>query len=1556
MTRSVSTTVATVLWLLLAMCPPLFLVTPRLLAADHATPDSAHPIWVGIDPAIEILRLAAMPARMRPEAPEPRAAQVRDADPGFDEERRAVFDFHAPDAGGLFAGSRWILLPDRFGFVPAPAFLKAPVSTGASGGAVSVPQVRSDTFFLVGHLRSVEPGSQVLELHGTRQGPSGSFFTIDGFVRPAAGGWVLDAVYSVAVHGAEQIGRVRLRLAAKAVAPEQTDPADLPASVPAPDLGAPADPHGTTEARDQRFADPQAQPRRHLWGDGGDATFRLFVDVHPFKKDPLHRDPVLFTVDEPDDIEGIPVHAQFDVELTGTVDGVAFGPLPALLMFSDSELTLSDIDRSARDISVLVHAEGFSEEVPGTIILTATDRDEGWEVQAADGTVTFGVHHTSAAALGSLRWTTLLDGDPTIAFPVRVDATLSVDGKSIDGVLEAEGYLGLDGTRASRYAARIRGAVHENPLFQEVLSAVGVLPLTGDWRTDSPRLGVIRLGQKGKARVGTFGHGAGTLDGAIIHDLLRFRWTEDEGAQGWGFLRPLPGGDRAIGLWGAAADRIDAATVLATQPRQPWDASSASDLSDEEVDLLRKLGRDLAGQGRCTQALSVLDLVWHGDDETLTKMKASGRPAFEINGILADLVSINRPMIECAFELGRFETTLKQLRRALYVLQELNPLTRARHTFDSRVTGAVEQLRGTSETIALLLENLDALRSPKIGISLESKAAGQPLIIDAVSPDSPASRAGLKPGEEIIAIHGEPVRPLDLEEALRALSGAEGASLTLLITSAGEQREVVAVRDSWHASVPTPERRAQLEAGLESLRTSVEETPAAVLRLTEAMARAEAPLEPSAPAFDAAFQRVIDRIDADRTTIQDRIHALTTLGESLFGDWDQYMPTQRYILHIAAQMMGEAGQVPVAERPRTVDEEHPIGVVEDEMIHALFADPTLSFPEKALFYEHFKAVVLTLSVRGQLKAASQDLERWKRHAQPTPEAMAAHARDVARFSHWLERWRERLALDQTKIAALDAASTFAREWLAFLWDLEPKSGGVSRGGAAGVLLAAEAMRTRALQDLLAARGTPSLGRQGGAGPALVSADTQAPLGIEELVDRVRERGGTTVVYQALDDRLLVWVLDAATLSCQRVAVPETDEPAHDPQAAFLQNLLAEIESQVEAEVPTDDSAREAYDDLLQGLRADIEGQVAPEVPMDDSARDANDDFLQDLQDDSAPWHYDCRGIEARELSVSAENIRTYADVFQYFASLQSLSRDDGSAQAFAHGLHYLYERLIAPIADLLPAESDTVVTLIPDAELFQIPFGALVSTPVTDDLQGLRYLIEDHPIVYLTAIGMMRFTQENSRQAAEAAPTDLVTFWDPVGIDYSGQRPFFEDNAMRSRVEDLLTAHFPAGAPRHLFSGPQATRDNLFEIASRARVLTFFTHAAASEDPADDRGSYIALAGAPLTLGDVYDLDLHADLAILAGCVTGRGRIGADGVIGLSRAFMVAGAPTLAMTLWDVPMGDTLLLLDRFYRAYLSEGKTKAQALRHAQMAAISDLALIPQPSLWAGAVLFGEP
>jgi len=1444
------------LCLLFAMCALSSHFPTMALATGQTSPSWTQTSFGGAAPVIEVLHAQEVLATAPAGAPSPcDEAKTGKAEPEFDQERRAVFDFGAPDADGIFAGSRLILLSDRFGFLPSPAFLNAPVAVGPSGGAVAAPQLRTRTFTLIGRLSPVgPPGTQLLELHGAHEGPTGSLFTLDGFIRAEGGEWVLDAVYSIGLRGSEQIGHVRMRLQPRPESPTAAVGSPIPDSVQSPDRP------WTAEELERKLAAYRAEQERMLWEGGNDAFFRFLVESYHFSDETPDIDPVLFTRDEPDYIEGIPVPSWFDVKLDGTVDDIPFGPLPAMLMFSKSE-------QPGQAISVLLSADGFPDGPPGTIGVS-TSMGTAWDVDATNGELRFRLLNPPAGLGYSLTWSTLLNEAVTMAVPERVDASLSVVGTSIQGALKAEGHVALDGTRTSRYSATITGALRRNQVIEQVLASVGIFPLTGDWQTNTDSMGIIRLKREGEARKGSFGpEMAGTLDGQIADGILTLSWADGAGQSGWGFLRPLSVAGRALGMWGTEPNRADAVPVLATQPREPWSDRDAADVTDEQLDQLHKLGRDLASQGKCTQALSVLDLVWNAYGQRLQSQ--AERPEVEIFGVLVEKNTIIQPMIDCAFDLGLYGKTLDYLREALALQREMNPLTRARNAFTSQVARTTGDLLDMAGTVSLLIDNLEPLRSPKVGMMFDPKASGQPLIIGAIASGSPAARAGLKPGDEIIAIDGEAARPLDTEGALRTLQGSEGTSLRLTVSTAGESREIVVVRGPWHYGIRSSERRVQLEQAMESLRLSAEETSSSLLTLADAVGRAKPPAQANETAFDEAFQGVMDLIEEEKASVPQRVQRLIALGESLFSGWHRYMPTQRFVLHTADKMTGDTGQVPAAKRPETVDPQKPVGVIEDEMIAELFADPSINGAEASLFFEHFKAVVLTLGLSAQLKTAIHIIENWKRRAKPSSDDIQEHARRIARFSRELEQWRGRLALDKTRIAALNAGTAFSREWLKVLWDLEPKTESVSKGGAMGGLIAAESVRNRATQDLLAAREDLALARRNDARTALASFETQAPLTVDELVDLVRARGGTTVAYYALDDRLLVWVLDAAQLSCTCERAP------------------------VIQKVATQD---DPYYDVLQELRTVAEGQ---------SQWDKQE--IKSCQ---------CRGIEARELDVSACDLKTYADDFQSFVTRDGISIGDGSAQAFANLLHDLYQRLVAPIAHLLPTDPEAVVTIIPDAELFQIPFGALITTPV-NDLGGLRYLIEDHPLAYLTSIGMMRFTQQNARRAAEMNQRDFVTFWDPVGIEYSGLKPFSKSAEMRTTLEDVLTASYPESAPRQVFSGAEATRENVLATASQAGVLTFVTHAKASDIPGDDRGSYIAMAGAPLTLRDVYGLDLHAKLAILAGCETGRGRIGADGVIGLSRAFTFAGAPTLAMSLWEIPETDTVLFLDRFYRAYL---------------------------------------
>jgi CHAT domain-containing protein/tetratricopeptide (TPR) repeat protein len=109
-----------------------------------------------------------------------------------------------------------------------------------------------------------------------------------------------------------------------------------------------------------------------------------------------------------------------------------------------------------------------------------------------------------------------------------------------------------------------------------------------------------------------------------------------------------------------------------------------------------------------------------------------------------------------------------------------------------------------------------------------------------------------------------------------------------------------------------------------------------------------------------------------------------------------------------------------------------------------------------------------------------------------------------------------------------------------------------------------------------------------------------------------------------------------------------------------------------------------------------------------------------------------------------------------------------------------------------------------------------------------------------------------------------------------------------------------------------------------------------------------------LTAEDVSGLDLlDTELVVLSACETGLGEVRTgEGVFGLRRAFVLAGAKALVMSLWKVPDQQTQELMQEFYRRIL-EGQPRADALREAQLAM---KAKYPPPLYWGAFICQGDP
>lgn len=268
----------------------------------------------------------------------------------------------------------------------------------------------------------------------------------------------------------------------------------------------------------------------------------------------------------------------------------------------------------------------------------------------------------------------------------------------------------------------------------------------------------------------------------------------------------------------------------------------------------------------------------------------------------------------------------------------------------------------------------------------------------------------------------------------------------------------------------------------------------------------------------------------------------------------------------------------------------------------------------------------------------------------------------------------------------------------------------------------------------------------------------------------------------------------------------------------------------------------------------------------------------------------------------------------------------------------LLEELGRTLWEPLPwlPEDDRPLLVVPHEELLRVPFAAL-RTP-----DG-RPVAARHPTSVLPAAALAARLPEHPARPGGPALHALVA---PEPMPEPDLRPL-----------DRLARRFPAIAARYpgpvrVRYGDRATVAELAHVPRlRPDVLCLATHAKAlPERPLE---SYIALAGERLEARRVAELELPARLVILAACESGAGRVSADGVIGLSRSFLLAGAGAVLMTLWSLTERDTLALLTRFHDHYLA-GAAPARALRAAQ----AELAAVyhDDPRRWAAYVLFGSP
>ena len=312
-------------------------------------------------------------------------------------------------------------------------------------------------------------------------------------------------------------------------------------------------------------------------------------------------------------------------------------------------------------------------------------------------------------------------------------------------------------------------------------------------------------------------------------------------------------------------------------------------------------------------------------------------------------------------------------------------------------------------------------------------------------------------------------------------------------------------------------------------------------------------------------------------------------------------------------------------------------------------------------------------------------------------------------------------------------------------------------------------------------------------------------------------------------------------------------------------------------------------------------------------------------------------------------------------------------------------RLLLPPAAARQLAGKRRLVVCPDGPLWDVPFAAL------RDGRG-RFLLERFEVAYAySATGaqaaLLAGAQKQKQQRRGPSSKSLGTLLALANPDFGGgerssggggaaappppvlvaaSRGLLLPRGGRlaslpgtQREADMLQRRFPGAS---VFTGAEAQEARVKERAGRCRYLHLASHAFFND--AAPLLSSVALATPPagdgqddgfLTAREIFELDLSGtDLVVLSACNTARGeKRSGEGVVGLTWALFVAGAPTQVLSQWAVEDSSTATLMQRFYGG-LPKGQAKGAALRAAALSLMKD-GKHAHPFFWAPFVLMGD-
>ena len=264
----------------------------------------------------------------------------------------------------------------------------------------------------------------------------------------------------------------------------------------------------------------------------------------------------------------------------------------------------------------------------------------------------------------------------------------------------------------------------------------------------------------------------------------------------------------------------------------------------------------------------------------------------------------------------------------------------------------------------------------------------------------------------------------------------------------------------------------------------------------------------------------------------------------------------------------------------------------------------------------------------------------------------------------------------------------------------------------------------------------------------------------------------------------------------------------------------------------------------------------------------------------------------------------------------------------------LYSVLIAPAEKLIPHNSRVIV--LPDGSLYSLNFETLIAPDPAP-----HYWIQDVTLTNASSLTLL----QRSRSTAPPQNARLFLVGDAISSDEQ-----FPPLRQAAREMALVKGHF-SEARRRILAGVDATPPSYFPPGpERFDFLHFVTHGTASRTHPLDSAVILTKSGdsAKLYAHEIITRPLHAYLVTVSACDgVGTRSYAGEGLVGLSWAFLRAGAHNVIASLWEVNDDSTPKLMDELYMG-IKAGQDPATALRNAKLSLVHSSGTFRKPFYWA--------